>query len=179
MGAARASARAVLLCARSLPSVSALDTLSSTHFDGNLAATLRLDGAFAVGFGAFGIPPVCYNKVVRNNTARAHVAQKEDSMEIAHQPSILPLTLQKGHICGEWEDVVRLYQTGFDEFTVQYGLEVHERLPYAQAARLLGSAIMHSVACDSRLSNVTKAEARKDHDTWTSVSKTLVGGPHS
>lgn len=59
---------------------------------------------------------------------------------------------------------VRLIQTGFDAFTVSYGLQVKRGLNYADAAAELGTCLMHLCACEGRLDNRTKAEARKAGD---------------
>lgn len=55
---------------------------------------------------------------------------------------------------------VRLYQTGFDQFTVEYGKQVKARLNYADAASELGACLMHLCACEGHLDNRTKAEAK-------------------
>ncbi|MBO4228140.1 hypothetical protein [Bradyrhizobium neotropicale] len=59
---------------------------------------------------------------------------------------------------------VRLYQTGFDRFTVEYGKQVRQGLSYGAAAAELG-ALMHMAACDGRLDNRTRAEAKKAGDS--------------
>lgn len=59
-----------------------------------------------------------------------------------------------------------LYQTGFDKFAVRYGLQLKEGLSYAEAAAELGACIMHALACEGRLDNRTKAEARKAGDRY-------------
>lgn len=53
---------------------------------------------------------------------------------------------------------VRLFQRGKDNFGVQYGLQVDDRLTYADAAAKLGQALMHALACESRLDNRTRDE---------------------
>lgn len=58
--------------------------------------------------------------------------------------------------------MIELQQTGFDRFTVVYGLQVKSNLTYAQAAAELGACIMHMQACDGHLDNRTRAEARAD-----------------
>lgn len=40
-----------------------------------------------------------------------------------------------------------------DRFAVSYGLQLHDRLDYAQACAELGKAIMHALACESKISN--------------------------
>lgn len=60
----------------------------------------------------------------------------------------------KKTLCFELSDLVfdiKLHQTGKDSFTVTYGLEVKERLSYSKACSALGSAIMHALACDSKI----------------------------
>lgn len=59
---------------------------------------------------------------------------------------------------------VRLIQTGFDQFTVQYGKQIKRGLNYGDAASELGACLMHLCACEGRLDNRTKAEARKAGD---------------
>lgn len=49
-------------------------------------------------------------------------------------------------------DIV-LSQKGKDNFSVQYGKQLVERLPYTEAALELGAAIMHSLACEGKLNN--------------------------
>lgn len=46
---------------------------------------------------------------------------------------------------------VRLIQTGADRFRVEYGQQVRRGLTYGEAARELGSAIMHALACDGKI----------------------------
>jgi len=53
---------------------------------------------------------------------------------------------------------IKLEQTGLDSFTVTYGLQVKDHLTYSQAAKELGSCIMHALACDSKLDNRAKGE---------------------
>lgn len=48
---------------------------------------------------------------------------------------------------------VILRQQGPDDFTVRYGQQVKEHLTYAQAARELGSCLMHGLACEGKLDN--------------------------
>jgi hypothetical protein len=61
-------------------------------------------------------------------------------------------------VCFTYDKTIALYQTGFDQFTVKYGKQVREELSYGQAARELGCAIMHSVACDGRLDSRDESE---------------------
>ncbi len=56
-----------------------------------------------------------------------------------------------------------LIQTGVDRFVVQYGKQVDSNLCYRDAASKLGEAIMHALACDDKLDNRTKEEARHDY----------------
>ncbi len=48
---------------------------------------------------------------------------------------------------------IRLFQTGKNKFTVEYGKQVDSGLSYSQAAMELGRSIMHALACDSKLDN--------------------------
>jgi hypothetical protein len=72
------------------------------------------------------------------------------------------------HLCHEafpGKFGVRLVQTGFDRFTVEYGLSVKRNLTYGQAAAEYGACIMHALACDGHLDNRTRSEARKAGDS--------------
>jgi hypothetical protein len=60
---------------------------------------------------------------------------------------------------------IELIQTGFNEFTVKYGLQIKRHLRYSEAAAELGSCIMHAAACNGDLDSRTKAEAKRDGDT--------------
>jgi hypothetical protein len=70
---------------------------------------------------------------------------------------------------------IELIQTGFDEFTVKYGLQIKRKLTYAEAAKELGEAIMHAAACDGHLDNRHKSEARRDNESvpYFSASEVL------
>ncbi len=46
-----------------------------------------------------------------------------------------------------------LEQDGPNDFTVRYGQQVRDGLHYTAAARELGAAIMHALACEDRLDN--------------------------
>jgi hypothetical protein len=59
---------------------------------------------------------------------------------------------------------VRLFQTGFDRFTVEYGKQVKRTMSYAEAGAEFGLCIMHSAACAGKLDNRTASEARKVGD---------------
>lgn len=63
------------------------------------------------------------------------------------------------------KQMIELQQTGFDQFTVVYGLEVKAGLDYSDACAELGSCIMHLQACEGPLDNRNRVEARKDGDT--------------
>jgi hypothetical protein len=56
---------------------------------------------------------------------------------------------------------ITLHQNGIDKFTVRYGLQVKENLTYAKAATELGCAIMHGLACESKLDNREKRTRRE------------------
>lgn len=53
-----------------------------------------------------------------------------------------------------WDIVLR--QNGIDSFEVQYGAEIYKRLDYAAAAKTLGQAVMHALACEDKLDNREK-----------------------
>lgn len=77
------------------------------------------------------------------------------------------------HLCVEYtsgDTPVRLYQTGFDQFTVEYGRQVKERLDYADAGAEFGWCVMHSAACAGKLDNRTRAEGRKAGDRKPYIS---------
>lgn len=61
--------------------------------------------------------------------------------------------------------MIELQQTGFDRFTVVYGLQVKRNLSYAQAAAELGACIMHYQCCEGHLDGRTAKEAREDSET--------------
>lgn len=48
---------------------------------------------------------------------------------------------------------IKLEQNGRNDFRVTYGKEVHDGLTYSQAARKLGEAQMHFLACLGKLDN--------------------------
>lgn len=60
--------------------------------------------------------------------------------------------------------LIELQQTGFDRFTVVYGLQVRVGLSYSQAASELGACVMHMQACEGHLDNRTASEARRAGD---------------
>lgn len=62
-------------------------------------------------------------------------------------------------------NLIELQQTGFNRFTVVYGLQIKTGLTYAGAAAELGACIMHMQACDGHLDNRTKGEALEAGDT--------------
>ncbi len=53
---------------------------------------------------------------------------------------------------------IRLEQNGIDNFNVIYGGDIKNRLSYGDAAKNLGIAIMHALACDSKLDNRERGE---------------------
>ena len=61
--------------------------------------------------------------------------------------------------------MIELHQTGFDQFTVYYGLSVTKHKSYVKAAQELGACIMHMQACNGHLDNRTRSEARESGDT--------------
>jgi len=61
--------------------------------------------------------------------------------------------------------IIELQQTGFDRFTVVYGLQVKTGMNYAQAALELGECVMHMQACEGLLDNCTRSEASEAGDT--------------
>lgn len=75
-----------------------------------------------------------------------------------------------GHVCFEVPEKdaafpIRLLQTGFNEFTVEYGKQIKTGLGYSETARELGAAIMHSAACNGTLDNRSRMEAREAGDS--------------
>jgi hypothetical protein len=76
--------------------------------------------------------------------------------------------MAKSHLCfekadGTWD--IRLWQVGFDNFSVEYGEQGDHNLTYAQAAAKLGQAIMHLQACEGMLDNRTRREAKEAGDS--------------
>lgn len=65
---------------------------------------------------------------------------------------------------------VRLIQTGFDRFTVEYGKQVKRTMTYAEAGAEFGLCVMHSAACAGKLDNRTREEAKIDGDKIPYVS---------
>ncbi len=53
----------------------------------------------------------------------------------------------------EIDSPIRLFQTGKDSFTVEYGKQVKKFLTYSEAAKELGSCLMHALACRGCLNN--------------------------
>jgi len=51
------------------------------------------------------------------------------------------------------ERMIQLRQSGPDNFAVQYGKQIDERLTYDAACTALGAAIMHSLACEDAIDN--------------------------
>lgn len=48
---------------------------------------------------------------------------------------------------------IRLFQTGKNKFSVEYGSQNDTNLSYSQACMELGRSIMHALACDSKIKN--------------------------
>ena len=74
----------------------------------------------------------------------------------------------KHHLCVEYtagDYPVRLWQTGFDRFIVEYGSQIKRTMDYAEAGAEFGLCIMHSAACAGKLDNRSKAEGRRDGDS--------------
>lgn len=65
---------------------------------------------------------------------------------------------------------ITLDQRGPDNFTVHYGQQHDANLDYAQAAAKLGQAIMHAWACEGRIDNRRKAEARRGRNAGAVTS---------
>jgi hypothetical protein len=59
---------------------------------------------------------------------------------------------------------VRLFQTGFDRFTVEYGKQVKRTMSYSEAGAEFGLCVMHSASCAGKLDNRTAAEGREAGD---------------
>ena len=53
---------------------------------------------------------------------------------------------------------LKLEQRGRDSFRVTYGLQIDDKLSYAQASAQYGQAIMHWLACEDMLDNRMKGE---------------------
>lgn len=75
-------------------------------------------------------------------------------------------------VCFEVDDidaVIRLEQTGRDNFTVIYGKQVDFGLSYGRAATILGQQIMHGLACVERLDNgnANRAHGPRSGQRWT------------
>jgi hypothetical protein len=72
------------------------------------------------------------------------------------------------HTCIDLDSLafpLRLIQTDFDKFTVEYGKQATKGLDYTRAATELGACIMHALACDGHLDNRTRSEARQYGDS--------------
>lgn len=70
-------------------------------------------------------------------------------------------------LCVEYLDgdfPVRLFQTGFNRFTVEYGKQVKRTMDYAEAGAEFGLCVMHSAACAGKLDNRSPAEAKQAGD---------------
>lgn len=63
------------------------------------------------------------------------------------------------------EHMIELQQTGFDRFTLIYGLSLTTDMTYEKAAAELGACIMHLQSCKQAIDNRTRAEAREAGDT--------------
>lgn len=48
---------------------------------------------------------------------------------------------------------IELLQNGPDDFCVLYGSQVTHSQPYSEAAKELGLAMMHALACEGKLDN--------------------------
>ena len=76
--------------------------------------------------------------------------------------------MAKPHLCFEKTDgtwPIRLWQTGIDQFRVEYGEQSRQGLNYPDAASELGAAIMHLAACEGQLDNRSEEEAAEAGDT--------------
>ena len=60
---------------------------------------------------------------------------------------------QTVHEVTDLDCIVKLEQTGRDQFTVTYGLHVRDGLDYAKAAAIYGECILHSATCVGRIEN--------------------------
>ena len=69
-------------------------------------------------------------------------------------------------LCWEFHDLrtpwgpIKLEQRGVHSFRVTYGKQVDDGLTYGRAAAMLGSDIMHWLACESHLDNRTRTDQR-------------------
>ena len=70
---------------------------------------------------------------------------------------------------------VRLFQTGFDQFTVEYGKQVKRTMTYAEAGAEFGLCCMHSAACAGKLDNRSKSEAAKAGDAKPYIDNVSIG----
>jgi hypothetical protein len=65
----------------------------------------------------------------------------------------------KKHVCfttklAEWNITLEQQASGRSrDFTVTYGSQVKDHLTYAQAARELGSCLMHALSCEGQVDN--------------------------
>lgn len=69
--------------------------------------------------------------------------------------------MKNPRLCHEVKDLafpIKLEQLGVDRFRVTYGLQVDDELTYGRAAAKYGEAIMHALACDSKLDNRIRGE---------------------
>ena len=53
---------------------------------------------------------------------------------------------------------ITLSQQGRNNFSVEYGKQLAQMMPYNEAALELGACIMHALACDGKLDNRLKGE---------------------
>lgn len=63
--------------------------------------------------------------------------------------------------CYEIKDLaypIVLKQRGRDNFTLVYGKQIRAHLSYAEAGCELGLAVMHALACESKIDNRHKGE---------------------
>jgi len=67
---------------------------------------------------------------------------------------------------------IKLDQQGVDRFTVTYGRQIKTGLTYNDAARELGAAIMHALACDDRLNNAERKRRLSPPSFWATRQQT-------
>lgn len=70
----------------------------------------------------------------------------------------MKMNIPKGLCFALHQGFIQLRQNGIDNFEVRYGKQVNSKLCYAEACSALGSAIMHSLACDGLIDNREKGE---------------------
>lgn len=68
-----------------------------------------------------------------------------------NQPPTQPHLVHEIAIPGQF--TIRLFQTGPDEFTVEYGMSTRRKLTQEEAQTQFGTAIFHALACAGKFRN--------------------------